>query len=428
MAKGKPLTAEQKQQIVDLYQSGRNTTQIAQQMGLTGVTASRLIKSLGLTRSRAITEQQRAQIVAAYNAGKSSLQIGAELGLSSATVAKVVRQAGTTRGAEYRAARDKQIVEEYQRGASTIELAAKFSLYDSQIFLIVKNAGVLRAQKRIAPEQKAAIVVAYLSGKSSTEVATEFGVCSVSVQKLVKSAGHEVRRRVITEDERRAVVDAYIKSGSSVKTAKTTGISKPMVLSICREAGLPVVNKRLVSCHLPADEIVAAHQSGETTIEIGKRYGAEKSVIGRLLKKAGFRLDDLSVLSPLQRQARKNRYAQHALRQRGENSHRWKGGRTDLRALIRPGAKYKAWRLSVFQRDNFTCQHCGRKDSSIQADHIYPFSRILDDHQITTLEQADECAALWDVDNGRTLCEPCHRKTPTWGSKLQRKTQQVIVT
>ncbi len=423
MAKGKPLTAEQKQQIVDLYQSGQNTTQIAQQMGLTGVTASRLIRSLGLTRSRTIPEQQRAQIVAAYNAGKSSLQIGAELGLCSTTVAKVVRQAGTTRGTEYRAARDKRIIEEYQRGASTVQLAENYNLDASQVFLIVKKAGALRVQKRITLEQKTAAVASYLSGKSSEKVATEIGVCAVSVQKLVKSAGHEVRRRVITEDERRAVVDAYVKSGSSDKAAKITGVSGPMVLSICREAGLPVVNKRLVSCHLPTDEIIAAHQSGETTIEIGKRYGAEKSVIGRLLKKAGFRLDDLNILTPLQRQARKNRYALHGLRQRGENSHRWKGGRTDLRALIRPSAKYKAWRTAVFQRDNFACQHCGCKGGSIQADHIYPFSRILDDHQITTLEQADECAALWDVDNGRTLCESCHRRTPTWGSKLQRKMQ-----
>jgi 5-methylcytosine-specific restriction endonuclease McrA len=56
--------------------------------------------------------------------------------------------------------------------------------------------------------------------------------------------------------------------------------------------------------------------------------------------------------------------------------------------------EYKTWRESVFIRDNYTCQKCNAK-GYIEAHHIklwcdYPELRFL-------------------VDNGITLCKPCHK-------------------
>lgn len=89
---------------------------------------------------------------------------------------------------------------------------------------------------------------------------------------------------------------------------------------------------------------------------------------------------------------------------------------------IKDSLFYRNWRRLVFERDGFRCVLCGYQSckringrSDIQADHIKPYSVIIQEHSIQTFEQAVECKELWDVANGRTLCQPCHKKTPTYG-------------
>ena len=110
---------------------------------------------------------------------------------------------------------------------------------------------------------------------------------------------------------------------------------------------------------------------------------------------------------------------------KGENNPNWKGGKTKLSQQIRTSAEYSFWRMQVFKRDFFTCQHCGSKNKKgekyiFDADHIYPFSKILDDFNITSIEEAISCDKFWDIDNGRTLCRSCHMKTDTWGVNINK--------
>ena len=87
---------------------------------------------------------------------------------------------------------------------------------------------------------------------------------------------------------------------------------------------------------------------------------------------------------------------------RGDKCPNWKGGLTKKNQLIRTSAKYSKWRLSVFERDNFTCQDCGdNRGGNLEADHIKPFAFFPESRFL--------------LENGRTLCKDCHRKTPTWG-------------
>lgn len=100
---------------------------------------------------------------------------------------------------------------------------------------------------------------------------------------------------------------------------------------------------------------------------------------------------------------------------RGEKGNNWKGGITKLYDLIRHSSKYRQWRKSVFERDNYTCQECGAIGGDIQVDH-YPntFAHIIHSHSISSLEEAFKCLDLWDTANNRTLCVNCHKKTPTY--------------
>jgi len=99
----------------------------------------------------------------------------------------------------------------------------------------------------------------------------------------------------------------------------------------------------------------------------------------------------------------------------GEENGNWKGGKTKLVDTIRKHDKYKVWRLEIFERDGFKCVLCQSRED-IQADHIKPFSIILLENGICSLENAIECKELWNVCNGRTLCKICHHKQPTHGT------------
>ena len=92
---------------------------------------------------------------------------------------------------------------------------------------------------------------------------------------------------------------------------------------------------------------------------------------------------------------------------RGELNNKWKGGITSINEKIRKSLRYKEWRISVFERDNYTCQICKKRGVRLQADHIKPFSLFP--------------RLRFDLINGRTLCKPCHINTDTYGGKLRQK-------
>ena len=95
---------------------------------------------------------------------------------------------------------------------------------------------------------------------------------------------------------------------------------------------------------------------------------------------------------------------------RGENHYNWKGGITTINHKQRTSSEYKIWRIAVFERDNYTCVWCGIKfikgvtgNVVLNADHIKSFALFPELRLV--------------LDNGRTLCVPCHKKTDTYGGR-----------
>lgn len=90
---------------------------------------------------------------------------------------------------------------------------------------------------------------------------------------------------------------------------------------------------------------------------------------------------------------------------RGSNNSNWKGGITPVYKAIRSSLEAVEWRRTIFKRDDYTCTACGKRGGMLHADHIKRF--------------ADYPTLRWVLENGRTLCVDCHRKTPTYGARKQ---------
>lgn len=96
-----------------------------------------------------------------------------------------------------------------------------------------------------------------------------------------------------------------------------------------------------------------------------------------------------------------------------------KGRISTLIERIKKTEKYKKWRISVFRRDNYTCQNCGRNNCYVEAHHKIPKSILLKKCD-NDFSKAMKYKELWLVDNGMTLCKKCHRDTPTFGTKIKQ--------
>lgn len=90
----------------------------------------------------------------------------------------------------------------------------------------------------------------------------------------------------------------------------------------------------------------------------------------------------------------------------GSKNPNWQGGIdvSSERNKIMKTLRYKLWRQTVFERDNWTCQECLVRGGNLEADHIKPWSFYPE--------------LRYEIDNGRTLCVSCHRQTNTYGTKV----------
>lgn len=94
---------------------------------------------------------------------------------------------------------------------------------------------------------------------------------------------------------------------------------------------------------------------------------------------------------------------------KGEKNWQWKGGTSKNYRTGYYSTKYKQWRKQVFERDGYTCQDCGVKGTYLTAHHIKSFAHY------PTLR--------FELSNGLTLCEDCHKLTDNYKGRNRGKTR-----
>ena len=196
------------------------------------------------------------------------------------------------------------------------------------------------------------------------------------------------RKLKIPKDKYQDIIDIYLSGKSMPETAKYFNVSESTILNILKRCNIA---RRTVK----EGNSLKWKNDDFRNNQIEKRKNKPSGALGKTWKV------DKIIKRP---------------NNSGENNHFWKGGKTKLSLQIRNSVEYSFWRKQIFERDKYTCQICGRKNKKgdkviIEADHIYPFSKILDDFDITSIEEAISCEKIWDIENGRTLCRECHKKT-----------------
>ena len=146
-----------------------------------------------------------------------------------------------------------------------------------------------------------------------------------------------------------------------------------------------------------------------TCKEIGNVVGVNSSTISRQLRRLGI--------------AVKSDSESKVGRMIGEKHPNWQGGRTPLNALLR---EYFTINISkrIANRDEFTCQMCGKTHTILHIHHITPFKEIVDtiigEHPDLSVEKNEDRGLLYDIivrdvrfldeNNLITLCKECHKK------------------
>lgn len=90
----------------------------------------------------------------------------------------------------------------------------------------------------------------------------------------------------------------------------------------------------------------------------------------------------------------------------GEKNPSWKGGVSRAYKSGYYSIEYKEWRKAVFERDGYACRICGH-NGFITAHHIKSFAHYPE--------------LRFELNNGMTLCEECHKSTDNYKGRNRLK-------
>lgn len=105
----------------------------------------------------------------------------------------------------------------------------------------------------------------------------------------------------------------------------------------------------------------------------------------------------------------------------GERNGRYIDGRTPFYQLIRGCYQMRQWSEAVRKKDDYTCVECGKTSCELHAHHKKPLVQIISEfldfykhfnpseQKEILLQLTKNWEELWDINNGNSLCEDCHK-------------------
>lgn len=91
---------------------------------------------------------------------------------------------------------------------------------------------------------------------------------------------------------------------------------------------------------------------------------------------------------------------------KGEKAYQWKGGISKHYKTGYYSREYRQWRITIFERDHYQCQGCTQVGGYLTAHHIKSFAKYP--------------KLRFDINNGITLCEDCHKLTDNYKGRAKK--------
>ena len=179
---------------------------------------------------------------------------------------------------------------------------------------------------------------------------------------------------------------------SSDALAEKHGCSSPTILIRLRKAGAVIRHHNDTKRGAPSPKRTKINvakaarlyaEKNASISSVAREIGVATKALRRAFMEKGVRIKGLSEVID------GTRY--------GERNPNWNPDLSSHeREQRRPTRTHTAWRCAVYERDDFTCQACGDdRGGNLNAHHLSSY-------------HADK-ARRWDVSNGVTLCDVCHR-------------------
>lgn len=217
----------------------------------------------------------------------------------------------------------------------------------------------------------------YKSGRGLALCSEYLGILTNAVKKKAARLGVAGERRNFTDAEVEFIKANYSKMGY-VETAKLLGVKKSSVNTL--------VVKKL---HLRVDPGVRGKISSRTNREWVRSEATKK----KISEKSKMRTESANP--------------------------NWKGGITPVRTIARRFL-WEPWILKIMKRDKFTCQDCGC-NGVMNVHHLKSYAKIQKEvikhhpeYDLSKFKDRIEIAQIITkahrLEDGITLCVPCHKK------------------
>lgn len=187
-----------------------------------------------------------------------------------------------------------------------------------------------------------------------------------------------------------------VKQQSMRKIAESMGCSLDTVSRAIERLGIPKHADSVVNAHHGARPKAVKYPKLHDKEWLHNKYSNENlsfpeiaSVVGCTYQSVRRAFIKLGLKPRTNSEARRLQYSRDPV----DIADMWKGGRNALIYVIRTSTEMTYWKNAVLSRDE-ACVQCGAVDG-LEADHI--------------ISMTENIELSLDINNGQTLCTPCHK-------------------